>query len=415
MTTVLTRTERAALTRESIIDSALVLFTTRGFRAVSLREIAAAAGISHPSLLKHFGDKAAVLDAVLGRFHEQTNPATLHVDPTILPFPAVAEYNATVPGYLPLFATLTGEASAASHPAHDVFRRRCAHVRSAATEFLASAASPRLVAADRDPQAEALRLVATWDSLQVVQQYLPERVDVAQTLRRHDAMLARPVGWRDGHPATDHARRPFAVPRIDDAEEVGGYRSGRERRAKIVRDAMTLFAREGYGDTTLRDIAERVGVSKSALYHHFSSKEQLLLAVLSERDRLIEHPLIAQPPGCAADLLRGLADGAERNTADQPGLVEVYAALTGEAVPAEHPAHGYFAHRYGLALDTFTRMFVQAADDGDLPPHRDPAHEALWLLALWDGLQYQWLYDRGAVDVASHLRAHLADVLPGMS
>lgn len=39
-------------------------------------------------------------------------------------------------------------------------------------------------------------------------------------------------------------------------------------------------------------------------------------------------------------------------------------------------------------------------------------HEALWVLALWDGLQYHWLYDRDSVDVAAQLRAHLADVLP---
>ncbi|MCM3778164.1 hypothetical protein [Microbacterium hydrocarbonoxydans] len=44
--------------------------------------------------------------------------------------------------------------------------------------------------------------------------------------------------------------------------------------------------------------------------------------------------------------------------------------------------------------------------------HRHPEHEAVWLVALWDGLQYQWLHDRDAVDMAAHLRAHLDDELP---
>jgi len=39
-------------------------------------------------------------------------------------------------------------------------------------------------------------------------------------------------------------------------------------------------------------------------------------------------------------------------------------------------------------------------------------HEATWLIAMWDGLQYQWLYDRERLDIATHLRAHLDDVLP---
>ena len=37
---------------------------------------------------------------------------------------------------------------------------------------------------------------------------------------------------------------------------------------------------------------------------------------------------------------------------------------------------------------------------------------AVWLTALWDGLQYQWLYDRSSVAVAAQLTAHLDDVLP---
>ena len=56
--------------------------------------------------------------------------------------------------------------------------------------------------------------------------------------------------------------------------------------------------------------------------------------------------------------------------------------------------------------------FRLAQVDGDLSEHRDPEHEAVWLVAMWDGLQYQWLYDRDAVDITAHLRAHLDDVLP---
>lgn len=36
---------------------------------------------------------------------------------------------------------------------------------------------------------------------------------------------------------------------------------------------------------------------------------------------------------------------------------------------------------------------------------------ALWLLALWDGLQYEWLCNHESVDVAAQLRAHFADIL----
>lgn len=107
-----------------------------------------------------------------------------------------------------------------------------------------------------------------------------------------------------------------------------------------------------------------------------------------------------------------LPAGAAENASITPGLIEVYAVLSCEAVPATHPAHEYFVSRFTSVLDQFTGLFHAARADGALPMHRDPVCEAIWLTALWDGLQYQWLYDRDAVDMAAHLTAHLADVLP---
>jgi len=196
------------------------------------------------------------------------------------------------------------------------------------------------------------------------------------------------------------------------AEPQLGYRAGRERRARILDGATALFAEEGYGDTSLRDIAERVGVSKSTLLHYYGSKEELLSAVLSERDRLVGSRGSYVRASRAVEELRALPLGAAENTATAPGLIEVYAVLSCEALPADHPANAYFEQRFRRVLDNFATLFRAALEDGDLPSHRDPEFEAVWLTALWDGLQYQWLYDRSSVDVAAQLTAHLDDVLP---
>nr|WP_281363903.1 TetR/AcrR family transcriptional regulator [Leifsonia soli] len=251
----------------------------------------------------------------------------------------------------------------------------------------------------------------------MLRQYLPDRVDVAATLERYQELIAHPRGWAP--PGTPPAPEPSPpAPKLPPiAEEPSGpeagYRTGRERRAKIVDGATALFAREGYGDTSLLDIATRVGVSKSALYHHFPSKDALLHEVMRERDRRIDDRGTTDPGASAADVLRSFADGAAANEAEQPGLIELYAVISSEATPRSHDAHAYFEHRFTVALDGFATLLRAAAKDGALPPHRDPEHEALWLLALWDGLQYQWLYDHASVDVAAQLRAHLADILPG--
>jgi AcrR family transcriptional regulator len=54
-----------------------------------------------------------------------------------------------------------------------------------------------------------------------------------------------------------------------------------ETKRRIVREALKLFLEGGYDRTSLRDIAEAVGVTKPAIYHHFGSKEDLLQAVLT--------------------------------------------------------------------------------------------------------------------------------------
>lgn len=52
--------------------------------------------------------------------------------------------------------------------------------------------------------------------------------------------------------------------------------------AKALEAALDLFSTQGYGATTMREIAERSGVSVGNLYHHFSGKEELFQRLLDE-------------------------------------------------------------------------------------------------------------------------------------
>jgi AcrR family transcriptional regulator len=50
----------------------------------------------------------------------------------------------------------------------------------------------------------------------------------------------------------------------------------KDTRERILETALDLFIEQGYEKTSLREIAERIGVTKPALYYHFSSKEKIL-------------------------------------------------------------------------------------------------------------------------------------------
>ena len=415
-----TRHGRRAETRARILDAARVLFVDQGYRATSLRDIAAAASVSHPGLLGHFASKEELLAEVVEQFEAENETAFSGIaaaaDPGALFFSELAAHNATTPGYLELFAALTGEASAPAHPTHERMRERYARMHGLTVDALQDAADHGVVDPGRDLDGEATRQMAAWDGLQLLSQYLPDRVDVVSLLEEREGLLATPPGWRDAEepsPADGPASGP--LPPVfggADREADPGYAVGRRRRAQILADATHLFSRSGYGDTSLRDIAEAVGVSKSTLLHHYPSKEALLSAVLAERDTAIRGRTGEAGERCAAAMLREIPTGARLSAEEEPGLIEVYAVLSCEALPATHPAHDYFTNRFAEGIDYFAELFRLAQADGDLPEHRDPEREAIWLVALWDGLQYQWLYDRDAVDTGDQLRAHLEDVLP---
>ncbi len=405
-------------TTQAIVNAARVLFVERGYRATSLREIAAAAGISHPALRRHFGSREAVLAAVIATYERQSVDALDEKLATAAlganRFAEIARHNATMPGYLPLFAGLVGEASSKQHPAHEALRDRAQRLRAFGEQALAAFEAEGVFSARNDVVAEALRLCAAWDGMQVIAQYLPQRVDVSAMLERYVDLRAHPLAPAGRH-EVNAVPTPLPAAMLPRPRDEGGYGVGRQRRAAILADAMQLFASEGFGDTSMRDIANRVGVSKATLFHHFGSKDALLEAVLIERDARVPMMAATLASGRASELLRALPGGVANDMAEQPGLIELCAVLSGESTPASHPGHAYFVERYEMTLAYFTALFSAAAADGDLAPRRDPADEALWFVALWDGLQLHWLYDQEHVDISAQLRLHLTDVLAGAS
>src|SRR5690242_21766804 len=59
-------------------------------------------------------------------------------------------------------------------------------------------------------------------------------------------------------------------------------RSRTDTRARIQQIAVELFSEHGYEGTSLREIAEYLGVTKAALYYHFKSKEDIILSLVED-------------------------------------------------------------------------------------------------------------------------------------
>ncbi|MFD8430346.1 TetR/AcrR family transcriptional regulator [Streptomyces coelicoflavus] len=183
-------------TRARILDSATELFSRSGYNSVSLREIAAHAGMTHAGLLHHFAGKEPLLLEVLSRRDEDDAaflfPGLLGGDPPstdgtgpgaeerLRRLVGVVGRNSQTPGLVALYAKLSAEASEPAHPAHSYFVKRYQVLRAEIAALLGElfeASEPPVAA---DPRAVAQQLLALMDGLQTQWLLEPAAVPMEQ-------------------------------------------------------------------------------------------------------------------------------------------------------------------------------------------------------------------------------------------
>jgi AcrR family transcriptional regulator len=181
------------------------------------------------------------------------------------------------------------------------------------------------------------------------------------------------------------------------------------RREAILGVAMEMLAERGYQATSLNAIADRVGLTRQGVLHYFPSKLALLDEILDRRQRLSREHL--------------LDDYAEQDWPEQmaqvvafdhehPGLARAYSVLMAESVTDGHPAQAHFREHYAEARARMTQAFTSRWGDR-LPSGLTPGQAATTLLALLDGLQQQWLLDRGQTGHPDTIRDVLTILFSG--
>ena len=187
------------------------------------------------------------------------------------------------------------------------------------------------------------------------------------------------------------------------------YANGVARREAILRAASEVFADHGYRGATLALIADRVGMSAPGLLHHFPTKEHLLIDLLAlrhERDSERVKALASVRGGRILDALLVLA----AKNADSPGLVRLFTILAAESVDDDHPGHDWFVQRYRRSRGFVAERLSEEQRVGLIRDDVDPDLVAAQILAMFDGLQLQWLLEPDEVDMVAALDDYLGDL-----
>ncbi len=208
---------------------------------------------------------------------------------------------------------------------------------------------------------------------------------------------AHELGTAEGKGAVQRpVRRRPGRPRGQDSAVV---------REQALRTAVDLIARQGFGATSMAQVAEAAGISPSGLAHHFPSKKALLGAVLAHRDAVDSDPMPPEgsTPWSAFDhLVRVAGLNMQRRQ-----IVLLYATVTGEATTPDHPAHEWMLGHFEAVMESLTRCLRLDQEKGDVREDAPVERIARETVALMDGLQLQWLID-SSVDMAEILGDHVA-------
>lgn len=182
-------------------------------------------------------------------------------------------------------------------------------------------------------------------------------------------------------------------------------------RRLILDTAARLLRSRGYHQTTLREIAEAVGIRKASLYHHFASKEEIVEAVANDGVRFVHDAVAAALAETAAASPRARLEAAIR------------AHLTALHGHGDYTSASIKAFTFGDAPvpdsvrgvrrayeDVWRALVAELQATGVLSPERSPETLRFFLLGALNG-STDW-YRTGRFDPAELARDLIALIAP---
>lgn len=348
-----TRGTRPPNRRNLILAAATELFATRGYEHVTISDVADAVAVGPSALYRHFSSKeellGRVVDGVIDRFV------------TLLDASAPAADLARAIATFALDHRTAGalwERESGHLPPEEAARAR-ARIQAFRTRLGATLRSNRPELSTDDAELMAAAVFAAAVSPSFHHATIPRPA--------FDDLLARLI---ERLLATELPPLPK-----DMASASGSGLARHSNRELLLNAAIRLFAERTYASVSMEQVAAEVGLSAATVYHHFPSKADVLVTVLTRGSAYLQLDLddvldtAADPEGA----LHGLVSSYSRFAVAHPHLVDILITET-RNLPVEETARLVETQRdyvnewvhllrqvHGGLGDTAARVQVQAA------------------------------------------------------
>src|SRR5688500_13160874 len=113
------------------------------------------------------------------------------------------------------------------------------------------------------------------------------------------------------------------------------------RRRAILDAAVELMSSRGFRGTSLASVAEAVDLTEAGVLHYFGSKEELLTAVLEEREQTHTPEIMEWASVGGVESIRSLPNLA-RSIVAEPAFPRMYLVLQAEHLDDDSPTHDWF-------------------------------------------------------------------------
>jgi AcrR family transcriptional regulator len=173
-------------------------------------------------------------------------------------------------------------------------------------------------------------------------------------------------------------------------------------RRRILKTAQDLFLEHGYENVSLRDVSEGAGVTKGGIYHHFESKDELLLEVMTNLLSMLGgwyETAIAQGEsvsGILRALLKQVAIDLKRYFTRIPGgfggghYVLLFGAL--RRIPSLQQS---FMEAYARMVSWIESLIDEGKRRGEVKPEADGTLVAMQIAVLIEGLNMMLALEPG--------------------